>query len=64
MNSYDVKRFALVLAVQAKIEGMKAANEVHKCDHGAGVDYDEKYFQEKAEELKALAYAHEEQLFG
>ena len=27
MNEYDVKRFALVLAVQAEIEGMKAENQ-------------------------------------
>jgi hypothetical protein len=26
MNNYDVKRFGLILALQAEIEGMKAEN--------------------------------------
>lgn len=28
MNHYDIKRFALVLAIQAEIEGMKAENTI------------------------------------
>lgn len=51
MNSYDVKRLALVLALQAEIEGMKADGR-----------YIEQNFLDKAEELRELAYKHDEQL--
>ena len=61
MNEYDVKRLALVLAVQAEIEGMKAANiERENANHA--LTYDEKAFVEAAEELRMLAAKHNEQL--
>lgn len=61
MNEYDVKRLALVLALQAEIEGMKAEN-VTRERHGLAVAYDEGAFAEMAEKLRNLAYAHNEQL--
>ena len=55
---YNVKRLALVLAVQAKIEAMKADNSQRPNDQR----YDETYFFQCAQELETLAYAHNEQL--
>lgn len=61
MNEYDVKRLALVLAVQAEIEGMKAQN-ASLTTQGHAPCYYEGSFQEKAEKLRDIAYAHNEQL--
>jgi hypothetical protein len=62
MNQYDVKRLALVLAVQAEIESMKADNALHEAEYGSGIEHDGKYFKEKAEELRNIAYIHDDQL--
>ncbi len=61
MSEYDVKRLALVLAVQAEIEGMKAKNAEHKFCNSEPC-YDEHSFYEKAEELNVLASKHDHQL--
>lgn len=61
MTDYDVKRFALVSAVNAEIEGMKAANKQREFE-GYAMDYTDEYFQEKANDLTTLAHAHNEQL--
>lgn len=61
MDDYDVKRLALVLAVQAEIEGMKAENKFREMNDHA-LSYAEEQFFEKASELRNLAYAHNEQL--
>jgi len=61
MNEYDVKRLALVLAVQAEIEGGKAENK-HFELIGGDIPYREDDFNKKAEELRELAYKHNEQL--
>lgn len=58
MNEYDVKRLALVLAVQAEIDGMKAYN----LKYPDNIGYGEESFIGKAEELRVLAYKHNEQL--
>jgi hypothetical protein len=58
MNEYDVKRLALILAVQAEVEGMKAINAQRVFDQ----EYTMEDFQKKAEELRNLAYCHNEQL--
>lgn len=58
MTYYDVKRLALVLAVQAEIEGMKAANAQHPDNQ----PYTKEQFDEKAFRLESLAYCHDEQL--
>ena len=58
---YNVKRLGLILAKQAEIEGMKAANQKAKfVNSGCTYDYDD--FQIKAWELEQLAHAHNEQL--
>jgi uncharacterized membrane protein YecN with MAPEG domain len=61
MNEYDVKRLALVLALQAELEGMKAANAIReRMDYALA--YDEGAFQEVAVELRNLANLHNDQL--
>lgn len=62
MNEYDIKRLALILAVQAEIEGMKTEN-AQRNHRGENMAYDDNAFCEKAEELRKLAYSHNEQLF-
>jgi hypothetical protein len=63
MNSYiyDIKRYALVLAVQAEIEGMKALNQ-YRSNCGDQIAYTADNFFEKAEELRILASKHDDQL--
>ena len=61
MNYYTVKRLALILAVQAEIEGMKAEN-MQREQKGYSMAWTESDFCEKAEELRRLAYKHDEQL--
>jgi hypothetical protein len=61
MNNYDVKRLALILAIQAEIEGMKAENKFREIN-GHDLTYGDGDFEIKATELRNLAYAHDEQL--
>ena len=61
MNDYTVRRLALVLAVQAEIEGMKAEN-MQREQQGYSMAWTETDFCQKAEELRNLANAHDEQL--
>ena len=61
MNNYDVKRLALVLAVQAEIEGMKVAN-IERESQGFAIAYPEIEFVKAAEELRTTACKHDEQL--
>jgi hypothetical protein len=58
---YAVKRLALVLAVQAEIEGMKSENERFKF-YGDVPPYGPADFQNKAGELENLANANDDQL--
>lgn len=61
MNGYDVKRLALILALQAEIEAMKAENA--KMEHeNNDVIYDGSDFSEMADKLRNLAYCRNEQL--
>lgn len=54
MKEYDIKRLALILAVQAEIEGMKAENA--RCDiFGFEPAFDNVFFKQKAFELRNLA---------
>lgn len=53
MTSFDVKRLALVLAVQAEIESMKVANEQRKYFNERPL-YSELDFFEKAKELREI----------
>jgi len=57
MDHYNVKRLALVLAVQAEIEAMKAHNATDNFQK-----YLETEFWDRAKKLEDLAYAHNEQL--
>ncbi len=61
MDQYDIKRLALVLAIQAEIEGMKAENKQRKVT-GNSLAYSDEQFQNKAIDLRNLAYANNEQL--
>ena len=61
MNEYDIKRLALVLAMQAEIEGMKAENAYRKV-YDNEPTYGEGHFQEMAEKMRDIAYKHNEQL--
>jgi len=65
MHHYDVKRFALVLAIQAEIEGAKLDNKerIHnQIAFSVGLNYPPQWFEQKAEELRTLANLHDEQL--
>ena len=55
---FAVKRLALILAVQSEIEGMKTTNN----DYDSSEKYTEDDFKNKAEELRILAYKHDQQL--
>jgi hypothetical protein len=62
MNEYyNVKRLALVLAVQAEIEGMKVENLVRE-QSGLSPAFGNDQFFDKSCELRNLAYAPDEQL--
>ena len=61
MTTADIKRLALVLAVQADIEGMKALN-AYRIGLGHGIAYSESDFFAQAEELRSLAFKHDDQL--
>lgn len=61
MNNYDIKRLALILAVQAEIEGMKAENKKKEI-LGHQIAYNEDSFLIKADNLKELANKHDYQL--
>ena len=61
MNEYDIRRLALVLAIQAEIEGMKAAN-IERMSEGKSLAYDEYAFDDVADKLRILAAKHNDQL--
>lgn len=61
MESADVRRLALVLALQAEIEGMKAENIIRE-SRGEALAYPGSMFTEAADELRNLAASHDEQL--
>jgi len=61
MNQHDIKRLALISAINADIEGMKVAN-MRREAQGFALAYSENVFFEAAEELRALANKHNEQL--
>ena len=61
MDDYTVKRLALVLAVQAEIEGMKTSNLIRELSNDSLI-YNEGDFQERSQRLTILAHAHNEQL--
>lgn len=61
MTEYDVRRLALVLSVQAEIEGMKAENMLREQNNESPA-YGNSQFSEVSNRLTNLAHAHDEQL--
>ena len=61
MNEYDIKRLALILAVQTEVEAMKTEN-LYWNNMKKPLTYFQKDFKKKAEELRELANKHNEQL--
>lgn len=61
MDTYDVRRLAHILAIQAEIEGMKAFNKEREIN-GMSMGYTEQDFSAMAEQLKNFAYCVNEQL--
>ena len=61
MNEYEVQRMALVLAVQAEIEGMKACNQYQAVLNDFPL-YNQKDFNDMAAQLRDLAYSHNHKL--
>jgi len=61
MNEYNIKRLALVFAVQAEIEGMKFDN-LQREQFNESHAYTATDFEVKAEELRELSSKHNEQL--
>jgi len=61
MTNYDVKRLALVLAIQSEIDGMKADNTIRE-QNGLVIVWDSCSFDNKANELRHIAAIHDEQL--
>ena len=61
MNTNDIKRLALVLAIQSEIEGMKASN-IKASNGGGSPIYSNNSFSEKASDLRVLARCKDEEL--
>ncbi len=61
MTEYDVKRLALVLAIQAEIEALKVDNKLREYEEGSPM-WSGDHFACKAEELRVLAAKHDHQL--
>lgn len=65
MNEYDVKRLALILAIQAEIEGAKLDNKEREhsgTGFTVGWNYPPGWFLDRAHEIRELAYKHNDQL--
>ena len=62
MTSYDVKRLALILAEQARVEAMKAENVERAC-MGMSPAYRESLFFEAAERIQYLGDTSDFHLF-
>ena len=54
MTNSTVKRLALILAVQAEIEGMKASN-ANRAQENWSMAYGDEDFNNKADELREIA---------
>ncbi len=61
MNEYDIKRLALILAIQTEVEAMKTEN-LYWSSMKKPLTYLQEDFIKKSEELRELAYKHNEQL--
>ena len=61
MEAMDIKRFGLILSVQAEIEAMKIENLTRNLSEESPA-YGAEDFQSKAHELSNLCYCPEEHL--
>ena len=61
MTTCDIKRLAMVHAIVARIEGMKAENEF-RVQNGEGLAYGDKLFNIEAEKLNQLAIVTDDKL--
>jgi len=61
MTSSDIKRYALILAEQAEIEGMKAENTMRE-QNNSSLAYTGSQFSDKADNLRNLAYTPDDEL--
>lgn len=61
MEEITLKRFGLITAIRAEIEGMKIANE-ERLIYEYSVAYDDSQFFKKSEEIKRILRATEEEL--
>jgi ABC-type thiamine transport system substrate-binding protein len=59
---YNLKRLALILAIQTEVDGAKLDNFISQSQGFTTFNYDSYWFQTKAQELTNLAYKHNEQL--
>ena len=55
LTAYDVKKFALISAINAEVEAMKAAN-IERKGKGLTLAYDEKAFYEVSNHLREIAF--------
>ena len=55
MTAYDVKMFALISAINAEIEAMKAAN-MERESHGFALAYNERAFYNMSDKLREIAF--------
>ena len=62
MTDSSVMRLGLILAVQAEIEAMKLKNLMITDGAYSERGYMPEEFEKKAEQLRNLVYAHEQQL--
>jgi len=61
METADIKRLGLILAIQAEIEGMKAENE-YRCISDLSPAYVRKNFDQKADEIRDIVYKNDDLL--
>ncbi len=61
MNEFDLKRLALIEAIKAEITGMKIQNFIDK-ENGWTISFPLDAFEKKAQELRELAYKHNDAL--
>ena len=61
MNEYNIKRSALIYALVFEVEAMKIEN-LRREKEGYLPIYNELVFWDRAEDMRELAYKHDEQL--
>lgn len=54
MSTENLKVYGLIVALQIEVEGFKAANLSRQLGGHSFVDYEENYFQNKADQIREL----------